>query len=220
MNSLPENRFLEQGNSAELNACLQTLQETTADDGFKYTDKTCRDLARLIVCRSYAPAVLELCHLVVAAIYSGSDDHRYEALFFASGAARGRNFRTHFRAFSGRHEAIQIDGQEICIAYSDKPFAVTYGRMPLLSALMEFLMTTLGYAQLDETLAPLMAGWPPYKKVSDVANALSRQVYGYLGDHLPAVQEQRKSQSFLQFMSDPSRPETAPGTITDAAPKE
>jgi len=211
----PENRFLEEGKSAELCACLQIIQETTADDSLKYSDKTCRELARLIVCRNYAPAVLELCHLVVGAIYGGSHDQRYEALFFASGPARAGGFRAWFAAFTDQHKAIDIGRQEIFISYADKPFAVTYGRMPLLSALMEFLMTAIGYAPLDETLSPLLGGLPSHKQVSDAANDLSRQVYSYLGEHLPPVQEQRKSQSFLQFASDRAAAELAAATIND-----
>lgn len=213
--SSPENRFLEQGKSSELNACLQIIQETTVDESLKYSEKTCRDLARIIVCRNYAPAVLELCHLVVGAIHSGSYDRRYEALFFASGIARNSSFKAYFHEFKDRHHAIQIGGREIAITYADKPFAVTYGRMPLLSALMEFLMTAIGYAPLDDVLAPLLDDVPTFKQVSEIANKLSRQVYAYLGEHLPAVQEQRKSQSFLQFASDTARAELAAETITD-----
>lgn len=213
--SSPENRFLEQGKSSELTACLQNIQETTADDGLKYSEKTCRDLARIIVCRSYASAVLELCHLVVGAVYSGSYDQRYEALFFASGAARSSNFKAYFVAFKEHHVAVQIGSREIEIGYADNPFAVTFGRMPLLSALMEFLMTAIGYGELDETLAPLINDMPTQKQVSEVANNLSRHVYAYLGNHLPPVQEQRKSQSFLQFVSDTAREELAVETISD-----
>ena len=199
----PENRFLEEGKSSELSACLQNIQETTVGDVDKYTEKTCRELARLIVCRTYASAILELCHLVVIAVHSGSFDHRYEALFFTSGPARGSSFKSYFSVFEDQHLSIHIRTKDVTVDYADKPFAVTYTRMALLSALMEFLMTSIGYAELDDALAPLLAkDLPGQKQVSDVANDLSKRVYAYLGEHLPPAQEQRKSQSFLRFAAE------------------
>jgi len=147
--------------------------------------------------------VRELCHLVVAAVHSGSDDHRFEALFFASGPARRSSFKGFFAGFKNRHGAIDVGANEVCIHYADKPFSITYARMPLLSALMEFLMTSIGYGVLDDTLSALMAkDMPNQKQVSGVANELSKKLYTYLGAHLPPAQEQRKSQSFLRFVTD------------------
>ena len=211
-----ENRFLEEGKSSELSACLQIIQETTVDDIDKYTEKTCRELARLIVCRTYASAIHELCHLVVMAIHGGSFDHRYETLFFSSGPARGSGFRGYFSDFQDQHVSVHIGNPEVTIAYADKPFSITYARMPLLSALMEFLMTSIGYGELDDALAPLLIeGLPKQKQVSDVANDLSKRLYAYLGDHLPPAQEQRKSQSFLRYISDRASEELTTQAIDD-----
>ena len=63
-------------------------------------------------------------------------------------------------------------------------------------------MTTLGYSELDNTLAPLIAEFPTAKEVSETSNALSRNLYRYLGDHLPTVQDQRRHRSFLTFIAD------------------
>ncbi len=214
----PENRFLEEGKSSELTACLQIIQETTVGDGHKYSEKTCRELARIIVCRTYASAIHELCHLVTGAVFSGSNDHRFEALFFTSGAARTGIFRAHFNAYQGSHPAVQISNKDITIDYADKPFSVTFPRMPLLSALMEFLMTSIGYGELDEALAPLFAkDLPTQKQVSNVANDVSKRIYTYLSDHLPPVQEQRKSQSFLRFVVERAREDLTAAAIDDKA---
>jgi len=214
----PENRFLEEGKSSELSACLQNIQETTVDDVDKYTEKTCRELARIIVCRTYASAIHELCHLTIIAVHSGSYDHRYEALFFTSGPARGSCFKGYFSEFTDQHASIHIGPKDISIEYADKPFAVTYSRMALLSALMEFLMTSIGYAELDRALAPLLAkDLLNQKQVSGVANDLSKRVYAYLGEHLPPAQEQRKSQSFLRFVSEQGSEGLSSNAIDDEA---
>ena len=52
--------LIEEGKSGELIAAFQALQETTVDDGPKYTPKTCRELARAIACRNYGKCMLEL----------------------------------------------------------------------------------------------------------------------------------------------------------------
>jgi len=133
----PENLVLEEGKSSELAQCLHAVQEITVDDDDKYPEKTCRELARIIVCRTYAPVVHELCHLVVIAAHAGSPSGRYEELFWDSGAARAANFRAHLMARPWQEAPVAVDGGEAVANYDDKPFAVSYGRMSLLSALME-----------------------------------------------------------------------------------
>lgn len=211
----PENLVLEEGKSSELAQCLHAVQETTVDDDSKYTEKTCRALARHIVCRTYAPVLHELCHLVVIAAHGGSATGRYEELFWDSGPARSGAFRAYLEARPWAGTPVTVDGAEATVAYPDKPFAVAYGRMPLLSAFLEFLMTALGYTDLDEALAPLLGELPTAKAVSEAANDLSRRLYAYLGDHLPPVQAQRKNRSFLAFAQARAGGELAPGGLDD-----
>jgi hypothetical protein len=212
-----ENRVLAEGQSSELAACFQIIQEATIDDVDKYPEKICRELARTIVCRTYASAVHELCHLAVAAACLDSQTRRFENLFWNTGAARARNFHTFFQAGDGLSDDLVIEARHVTIAYADKPFSITYGRMPFLSALMEFLMTALGYTDLDDTLTSLCADFPTASDVSNAANELSRKVYAYLHDHLPPVQEQRKHRSFLQFIAASAAGETVVAAIDDDA---
>lgn len=211
-----ENRVLEEAQSSELAACFQIIQEASVDDVDKYPEKICRELARAVVCRTYASAVHELCHLVVAA--AGSDPTgRYENLFWNTGPARARNFHAWFQRAGGASRHIAVEPAQIVLRYGDKPFAVTYGRMPFLSALMEFLMTALGYTELDDSFAPLCAAFPDAKGVSDAANELSRKLYAYLQDHLPPVQEQRRHRDFLGFIAERADGGAAAQAIDDEA---
>ena len=183
----------------------------------KYPKNICQELARAIVCRSYASAVHELCHLVVAASVLDRSTKRYEYLFWNTGPARARNFFAYFEMCSMPVPQIQIGATNVTLQYTDKPFDISYGRMPFLSALMEFLMTTLGYSELDNTLAPLIAEFPTAKEVSETSNALSRNLYRYLGDHLPTVQDQRRHRSFLTFIAERASEESANRAIDDAS---
>lgn len=207
--SSPESLVLEEGKSSDLTQCLNVVQEATVYDDNKYSEKTCRELARIIVCRTYAPVIHELFHLVVIAAHGGSYNRRYEGLFWDTGAARAGNFRTYLTARPWDSTPVSVDIGEASVSYKDKPFAVSYGRMPLLSALMEFLMTALGYTPLDEAIAPLMGKMPSAADVSDAAKNMSRRLYAYLQDHLPPVQEQKKNRSFLAFAA-----ERGGGTLT------
>jgi len=205
----PENLVLEEGKSSELAQSLALIRETQIDDVDKYTEKTCRELARIIVCRTYAPVIHELCHLVVIAAHHGSPSGRYEELFWDTGAARGHAFQAHLAARPADGSPVVLDGGEARIGYAGKPFAVSFGRMPLLSALLEFLMTALGYTDMDAALARLLGEVPNAAQVSGAANDLSRRLYAYLQDHLPPVQAQKKNRSFLAFAA-----ERADGALT------
>jgi hypothetical protein len=191
------------------------VQEATVDEGNKFSKNTCRGLARIIVCRTYAPVIHELCHLVVIAAHSSNYDARYEEFFWNSGAAQSRNFHTYLSVRSLDDTPVSSDTSEAKIAYVDKSFAISYGRMPLLSALMEFLMTALGYTSLDDGLAPLLGGMPSADAVSDAAKDLSRRLYTYLQDHLPSVQEQKKNRSFLTFAKERGGGTLTPQSVDD-----
>ena len=89
-------RILEAGKSGELTAAIQNVAEVTVPSGGrKYARKVCNELGRMIVCRSYAKAVLQLCHLINAADACGRGAARYERFFFGSGWATAGSFRSH-----------------------------------------------------------------------------------------------------------------------------
>ena len=87
--------------------------------------------------------------------------------------------------------------------------------MPVLSAFLEFLMTALGYSDLDEALSPLLGELPTAQTVSETANDLSRRLYAYLGDHLPPVQAQRKNRSFLAYANERAGGRLTPQGLDD-----
>jgi hypothetical protein len=114
-------------------------------------------------------------------------------------------------------DGITVQGAGVEIDYGEGEFGVTFARMPFLSALLEFLVTSVGYGALDEAVAPLLGRVPTQEEVSDAANGLSRVVYDYLKQHLPSVQTQRKSRSLLTFLAEQSNGEVGPGTLDDQA---
>ena len=166
-----EQVLLEASKSPELDAALQTVGDAEIGRVAKFPLRACRDLARVVVCRSYGPAVLELCHLIVAAEACGREPHRYEDFFWDSGPATAAGFRAYLNrgstpgrprrdALPGR-DALTVTGAGVEITYPDGGFAITYARMPFLSALMEFLITAIGYAELDDLCRSLFTPGRP-----------------------------------------------------------
>ena len=212
-----ESLLIEEGKSDELIAALRCVAETTVDGNAKFSPKTCRDLARVIACRSYASAVLEVCHLVVFAAACDAGG-RYERLFWDSGPARTGAFKAFVESAGPMAPPIRSEPTGVVIDYGDGTFTVTFGRMPFLSALVEFLMTALGYADMDGLLEPLTDGGVCDRAVvTDTANAVSRRIYDYLKTCLPTAQTQRKTRRMVDFLVRRSQGSIGPEDVDDDA---
>ena len=188
--------------SDELAAILRSIAHITVTDEPKYSAAVCRRLVRWIVCRSYGGPLRELCHLIVASdrsIAAPSGVQGYETLFWGTGAARAAAFRAVF------DNNISADGVErlkggIGVTYADGTFGIAYTRMPFLSALMEFLVSVFGYADLDAQFRAMPAGQVTKGGVDALANDLARQIYHYLSAHLPSAQSHRKFRAVMSFL--------------------
>lgn len=199
-----EHMLLEAGKSAELIAAFRTVAEAEFDGEPRFTSVVSRDLAKIITCRAYAPAVLELCHLVNIAEACGQGRGRFETLFWAHPLARAGAFHGFIRKSAEkkgwRRPGFVAGTAGVDIAYPDGAFSVSYPRMPFLAALLEFLVTTLEYPTLDDLFRRMVAAGPTAAAVSEHANELSRRVYGYLKDHLPSAQNQRKFHALTGYL--------------------
>ena len=190
--------ILEVGKSSELVAALRLLAETEDGGEPRFPSDVCRAVAKVIVCRTYAPALLELCHLARAAsAFRGG----YVDFFWGPGPFRPSRFR-------GQFTSSVVSGGEICtvvgngveLRYRDKPFSISFGRMPFLAALTEFLVSAIGFTTLDDAFSPLSRTTLTASDVSAQANSLSRALYDWLKDHLPPVQTQRKLALLVDFL--------------------
>ena len=148
----------------------------------------------------------------------------FEWLFWGVEEARAGAFRTAFfhapagSAAAGRavpaspaHEdagppepggTLRIGDEAIILAYAGGSFEIRYGRMVDLAAMMELLVSTLGYRTLAAALDPLAAPALDRGGVSDAARDLARRFYRWLGDHLPAAQAQRKFHAMVSFLEE------------------
>lgn len=189
--------------SNDLAAILRAIADITVDQHPKFSAKLHRQLVRTIVCRNYASPIHELCHLVVIA-ERALGAQGYERLFWDSGEATAAAFRRRFLdpAIAGATGTADLSPTEngMRALYPDGTFSIAYSRMPFLSALMEFLLSSLGYGEIDALIRTTPATQLAKKDVDAMANALARRVYAYLSDHLPAAQSQRKFRAVMSFL--------------------
>jgi len=220
MDSMPPLESLAGGDvSDELAAILRSIADITAADAPKFSAAVYRRLVRWIVCRSYAGPLRELCHLIVAAdrvVGARAGAQGYETLFWGTGAARATVFRTVFRSKSGSAGVERFEAG-IRVAYADGTFGIAFTRMPFLSALMEFVVSVFGYADLDAQLRAMPAGQVTRGAVDALANDLARQLYHYLSAHLPTAQSHRKFRAVMSFLRQSAGDLVGPHNIDDAA---
>lgn len=205
-----ERMLLEADKSAELSNVFRTVADAEAGGVTKFSESICRDLVRTIVCRVYASPLLELCHLIRAADSSADG---YEAFFWGSGPARAAAFRAYADGNLVMTTGVSSAKSGLKLGYSDGDFTVTYSRMPFLSALLEFLVTSIGYRAVDDAVEPLRARGVMAKQVSAVAKDLASQVYAFLKDHLSTAQSQRKFRRLIGFLD--STADASPEAVDD-----
>lgn len=189
--------------SAELREMLDSVAEATVRGAPKYQADVVRELTRVIVCRTYSGIIFELTHLMATA-YLAFRGRGYEQLFWDQGQATPRRFRAGFeRALSHAHEGadrVFPAANGIEAAYSDGPFAVNYSRMPLLSAMLDFLVAAIGYQAVDEAIRNALDPEPSRASLKRAANRMSKALYGYLKPRLPSAQAQRKFRCLMAFL--------------------
>ena len=136
-----------------------------------------RAKARAILTRNYARALLELCHLVGAAERIDRR-HGYAGVFWAVTPALSASFQARFQAGAAGAPMVAglaVNGREIFVAHGRESFAISYARMPFLAALLDFIITALGFRAVDHLLAPVVDQAPG--AVPQTANALARAIY-------------------------------------------
>ncbi len=204
---------LEEGKSEALRsvfACIE--QATAADGGPRYAPKVCRTLSRAIVCRTYGKMILELTYLLAAASAGG---RRFEHLFWGIDRASTFAFKSAFADIVADDSLVRMKGNGIAVSDDGAGFLIAYSRMPVLSAMLEFLVTAIGYAEVDEATAAFNEMGISAEKVSATAGHLQRLVYAYLKDHLPPAQRQRRERDFLAFTAARAGNRTSLDSIDD-----
>ncbi|MDX1401755.1 MAG: hypothetical protein R3245_07525, partial [Kiloniellales bacterium] len=217
--SSAEQQLLEYRKSVGLRGALELVKDASVTGESKFARATSRRLARMVACRSYASAILELTHLVLVAEACAPRPRSYEALFWGSGPAKAASFRAFItdrsKGPSRRSDAISVEGKAVTCIYPDGQFTISFSRMPLLSALMEFLVTVIGYCELDDHLQAIFENGRSMKSVSRSANAIAKDLYDYLNKEMGSLHEQRKFHKLTTFLMSREGGDFSADSITD-----
>ena len=239
-------RLIRAAQSDELREAFRQLADIEGPAGPRFPRRVLMNLAARIVGRAYEPMLLELCHLARAALLAGGPPAGrcattgragglgFEWLFWGVEVVRAGAFRAAFSGYvvrgtsdrrgSSAHCAPAIAGdgliagdEAVTLTYPDGRFEVRYGRMVGLTAMMELLVSVLGYRALVEALNPLAAPTLRRSAVSRAAGDLARRLYEWLAHHLPTAQAQRKFRAMTDFLEEVRGPDFSEEDIDDEA---
>lgn len=204
---------LEGAKSEELRSVIACVMDATASDGGpRYTRRVISALTRILVCRSYAKPTLELSHFL-AAISDTSG--RFEHILWGVDRATPSAFRSFIEDIDWDPARAKLSRQGLIHVTQGAEFQVSCSRMPILTALLEFLISALGYSIVDELTIPIRCERSDDKVIGEVANSLQRALYKYLKEHLPPAHRQKRERHFLGFVDDRAGNRGGADAITD-----
>ena len=180
-------------------------------NGPKYPEAVLRRLAsKILDGRAHELLAFRLCHLVRCAAFASGDGspQGWLEFFCAPGAGRSSWAVSWLRARLPEHgdavgPAVAASDSNVVLHYygDAQQITISYGAMPLLAAFMEFLLNTLHYRTVRDTLAPLSKPALDWRELQDTANDLSRSVYAWLQAHRRPVQESRDFEAIARFLA-------------------
>jgi hypothetical protein len=212
---------LEVGKSPELRAMFLGLAEMQTAEGERwFNPASLRWVEKIIACRAYGTPLLQACYLVVIA-HAATEQATGQTRGWA-GRQSGGDARFFWDAAAARSDGCRgllqdlpegvgrMSGGKFVLNLSNRTFDLTIGEMPGLVALIHFLYTALGYQAMRDVLAPLTGSGTKFitesgislstSTLEKVSSDLSKRVYEFLLDNLPAAQAQRRVQAMIKYM--------------------
>lgn len=199
--------LLQYGLSQTLIGAFDALAEQTDADGRpRFPERSLRELRRIVLCRSYAGACLELGWWLWTLWRGGGLDAPLRAVY-VDGLVTSR--RLHAAVAAGRlrlSAEAQIEGNSCAVVAGSDRFLLHLGRLPLWCALLELLVF------IDpRLLRPADEAELP----GAVANRLQRALYAFLAEHAQPLQQQRRLAVMLEWLGQQS-PESPASAIDDS----
>jgi hypothetical protein len=195
-----ESSVLANAGSAALIESLRTVTEASDGRGrSRYPQHVNKALVQTILGRRYGPALLELCYLLLAA-NQVEPRQGYVGFFWQTSLAHKVDFQLRWAATTLRPD-IDVAAQEIILKTGSSAFSISYARMPFLAALLDFLITVLGFAPVNAVIMDFVQSPTKTKtQCGQTANKLARMLYAYLQEHVASAHQNRKLWHFLRFL--------------------
>lgn len=195
-------KFYESWPSDELRGIFESLLDQNYGGVPRFRSGHVKVLALTVYFRAFWTPIYDLCHLVHGIGLSRQGDLRaYERFFWDQQPARQDKFHRHFaRADSAAtRDVMAVAPSSIRLSYDGVQKSVKFSDMPYLAAVNEFCVEALGWVKLHEHFLPLFEREVKIEDVKSVSNALCRQLYGYLKDHLPPVQAVKQADLAINY---------------------
>jgi hypothetical protein len=198
--------LLHHGLSATLVGAFEALADQLERDGRpRFPDRTLRELRRIVLCRTYSGACLELGWWLWSLWRGGGPDAALRVVY-VDGLVNAR------RALAALAEGrlvlppgTRIDGTQCEVVADSATFVLHLGRLPLWTALLELLVF------IDPTVLRPDAG---DELPGAIANRLQRVLYRFLAEHAQPLQQQRRLAAMLQWLAEQA-PDDPAGAIDD-----
>lgn len=204
--------LLRAGGKDQLLADFTALVEaTTLDDLPKYAERpTLETLAKIITAQGGGPnkdmALFELSHFVYA-VSTLLGNHALTDVFLSPEKATPARFKQLFSE-GQTTEKINLDPDCLSLRYENKQFDIRYGRMPVLAALYEFLISMDGFAGFEIITDHFnnMCEQPLSDKVlRTTTNALASHLRKYRIAYLTTAQADGKFVQVFKFLQEKSQ---------------
>lgn len=203
-------QFLHQANAdSEIVSNFRAL----ADSG-RYSEKAVLErLARIVVGAGGGPnrdaPLYELCHLVNAIDACGFGTAERMLFFMGEERVVPDNIQRQFAGKLGENgwlrSGFEIDGKGVNITYPDGDFAVRFGRMPLLTALYEFLSSMddfTFFGELNDIFVEMLAGPVTIKSIKQATGQLASKFRKYRHAHMDWARHEEKFDRIAPFLSE------------------
>ena len=206
-------RILGAGIGPAVRESLDAVAESTTAAGQpRYSPATLDRLRAAIAGRTHAKAIYELCHLLNAADALGIGRDRLERFFFGYGVASAGSFKARIDTLLAKQGGWRRPGIErvadgVDLTYRDDRaagpvrFFVHFGRMPFLSALLDFLVALASYRAIDVAIREMLAEPSTIQAVQRAANRITSLINRDLADELESAQTSSKFQAMIDLLA-------------------
>ena len=186
---------------------------TAASGEDKFLPRPLQRLAHFLVGRSGGPnrdtPLFELCHLVNSIDAAGGTSDARWRFFLGQDQVRSSSCHMFLReilaAGGRRRDGFEMTEKGVSIHYTDGSFSISFGRMPFLVSLFEFLATMEGMAfhgELNDLMDAMVVSIADRRAIQDATNQIATALRRYRSQHLVRSGNDEAFNSIQRFLHD------------------
>jgi hypothetical protein len=146
----------------------------------RHAPDTLRDLRWMILGHDHRPALHQLCYLYLIADSLGDRADRQFSFFWGRDVRFGGAWKVGLAQLLADEgwcrEGLMFDDEGIVLGSATDGFKLYYGRLPILAALLDFLIEMVPFGEIEQVLTPMCQGALDKARIGEAANRLSQLV--------------------------------------------